>query len=233
MTRAEEAEKDYYPAHALTRRLGKELEALPGGKQTRRERKRLTQRIYETEHGETFEAEERAITAAVSCRDGSGGCMSSDEGERDGVHVGAGAADMTVLAGIAWQCVREHYTNGITASTASSRFVTLVDEPSWQSTILELADEVTPPNAACARPLLQPGTLASIDYTKFDAAPVSNFLSALGMVEYAPAFALAEVDADALKLLDEADLRTLGVQSASARRRLLEGISLLRKALPC
>jgi hypothetical protein len=52
------------------------------------------------------------------------------------------------------------------------------------------------------------------------------------MGEFAAKFADAEVDLEALQLLDEPDLADLGVSAAGARRQLLQGVAELRAALP-
>ena len=63
--------------------------------------------------------------------------------------------------------------------------------------------------------------------------PVANFLHALGMGELASSFVKAEIDVEALQLLDEVDLAELGVSDVEARRQLLQGIVALRAAFPC
>ena len=70
------------------------------------------------------------------------------------------------------------------------------------------------------------------DHERFDGTPVTKFLHALGMGEFAAKFADAEVDLEALQLLDEPDLADLGVSAAGARRQLLQGVAELRAALP-
>ena len=51
------------------------------------------------------------------------------------------------------------------------------------------------------------------------------------MGDLASSFVKAEVDVEALQLLDDMDLAELGVSSAEARRQLLQGITALRAAL--
>ena len=69
------------------------------------------------------------------------------------------------------------------------------------------------------------------DHGHFDGVPVANFLRALGMGDLASSFVKAEVDVEALQLLDDMDLAELGVSSAEARWQLLQGITALRAAL--
>ena len=101
--RESEPETVEFPAHALVARLSKELAAIPGGKNTRRERKRLTQRLYDAERTDAYLAESKAI-AANSSR-----------------HVGN-----TTNGGFAShvrECVKTQY--GARTTAVSSRFVTL------------------------------------------------------------------------------------------------------------
>ena len=53
------------------------------------------------------------------------------------------------------------------------------------------------------------------------------------MGELASSFVKAEIDVEALQLLDEVDLAELGVSDVEARRQLLQGIVALRAAFPC
>jgi len=69
------------------------------------------------------------------------------------------------------------------------------------------------------------------DHSQFDGAPVANFLHALGMGEYSVSFAEAEIDLEALQLLDEADLTDLGISTPTERQKLLRGVAELRETL--
>jgi hypothetical protein len=66
------------------------------------------------------------------------------------------------------------------------------------------------------------------DHSHFDAEPVTTLLRGLGLGDLAAAFAEAEVDAAALRLLHEADLETLGLVDALSRRKLLKASALLK-----
>ena len=125
---------DYYPAHALVERLTKELASIPGGKQTRRERKRLTQRVHEAEHTDAYVAESAVMAAA------SGGSTA---------HLAP--ADANGYAAHAYTCVKEQYGVRVNANAVSSRFVTLVPT---------LDVPVSP--IGIARPLLYDGTLLTV-----------------------------------------------------------------------
>jgi hypothetical protein len=92
-----------YPAHALVTRLSKELAAIPGGKNTRRERKRLTQRLYDAERTDAYVAESAAMAAAAA--------------------TSAGGATNGGLATHLRACVRAQY--GARTNAVTSRFVTL------------------------------------------------------------------------------------------------------------
>ena len=131
-------------------------------------------------------------------------------------------------------------TNGRTAS----RFVKLGVESAWGGA--PAAGE-----ARGARPLLCDGSLLTIvrclsprqptrrlssaldtrstqDHGHFAGnAAVKTFLANLGMAEFAPEFAAAEIDVMALGLLDEHDLRALGVHGASARQKLMQAVQAL------
>lgn len=188
-----------FPAHALVARLSKELAAIPGGKNTRRERKRLTQRLYDAERTDAYVAESKAMAGNASRRGTSiinGGLLS---------HVR--------------ECVRAQY--GARTTTVSSRFVTLAsDGQNGQRAPLSVV-----------RPLLYDGSLLTIDHSQFDGAPVANFLHAFGMGEYSVSFAEAEIDLEALQLLDEADLTDLGISTPTGRQKLLRGVAELRETL--
>ena len=95
-----------FPAHALVARLSKELAAIPGGKNTRRERKRLTQRLYDAERTDAYVAESKAIARNAS---------------RPGTSIINGG----VLSHVR-ECVRAQY--GARTTTVSSRFVTLAPD---------------------------------------------------------------------------------------------------------
>ena len=56
---------------------------------------------------------------------------------------------------------------------------------------------------------------------------VADWLRALGLEQYAPAFRDNDIDAEVLRRLTGEDLRELGVRSIGHRRRLLDAISAL------
>ena len=51
------------------------------------------------------------------------------------------------------------------------------------------------------------------------------------MGEYSVSFAEAEIDLEALQLLDEADLTDLGISTPTGRQKLLRGVAELRETL--
>jgi tetratricopeptide (TPR) repeat protein len=154
------AEGRRYPAHELVQRLSQELEALPGGKQTRRERRRLEQRMHEAEHSAAFEAEARGIAQAADAADGGGGGGGGDDDDE---------TDGAALAGLAAQCVLGHYTGGaasFSAPAAGSALVTLLDDDDDDDDDDGDGGGGGGGGGArgglCARPLLHPGTLSVI-----------------------------------------------------------------------
>lgn len=124
-----------YPAHAMVALLSKELASISGGKQTRRERKRLTQRVYEAEHTDAYVAESASMAAA------SGGSAA---------HLAPPGANEGYTAHV-YACVQEQYGVRVNANAARSRFVTLVP------TLDAPASPV-----GIARPLLYDGTLLTV-----------------------------------------------------------------------
>lgn len=226
-----------FPAHALVARLSKELAAIPGGKNTRRERKRLTQRLYDAERTDAYVAESKAMAGNASRRGTSiinGGLLS---------HVR--------------ECVRAQY--GARTTTVSSRFVTLASDgqngqraplsvvrpllydgslltivriPDCQFSWFGTRSSSTRPCLCRLGPFLILLWLRVLqDHSQFDGAPVANFLHALGMGEYSVSFAEAEIDLEALQLLDEADLTDLGISTPTERQKLLRGVAELRETL--
>jgi class 3 adenylate cyclase len=61
---------------------------------------------------------------------------------------------------------------------------------------------------------------------------VADWLSGLGLEQYAPAFAANDIDAEVLPELTADDLTALGITSIGHRRRLLAGIAALRGSEP-
>lgn len=61
--------------------------------------------------------------------------------------------------------------------------------------------------------------------------PIASFLDALGLSQFSTSFAEAEVDLEALQMLDEQDLKDLGVSVPGERQKLLQGVAELRTAL--
>ncbi|WP_094780387.1 adenylate/guanylate cyclase domain-containing protein [Paraburkholderia ribeironis] len=62
---------------------------------------------------------------------------------------------------------------------------------------------------------------------------IDQWLHALGLEQYAPAFAANDIDLAVLKQLDDADLKELGVASLGHRKRLLAAIADERAAASC
>eukprot|EP01043_Picozoa_sp_COSAG02_P071675 COSAG02_NODE_13199_length_1428_cov_1.540256_2_plen_263_part_01 len=122
-----------YPAHALVERLSKELAAIPGGKNTRRERKRLTQRLYDAERTDAYVAESKAMAGT---RGHASRLMPSTTNGNLASHVR--------------ECVKTQYSARTNA--VSSRFVTLTpDGQNGQRASLSVV-----------RPLLYDGSLLTI-----------------------------------------------------------------------
>ena len=69
------------------------------------------------------------------------------------------------------------------------------------------------------------------DNGQFDGAPIASFLLALGMSKFSSSFAEAEVDLEALQMLDDQDLKDIGVSVPDEREKLLQGVAELRSAL--
>jgi class 3 adenylate cyclase/tetratricopeptide (TPR) repeat protein len=65
------------------------------------------------------------------------------------------------------------------------------------------------------------------------AMDIDQWLHALGLEQYAPAFAENDIDPATLAQLDDADLKELGVLSLGHRKRLLAAIADQRDAAPC
>jgi hypothetical protein len=128
-----EPEPAEYPAHALVARLSKELAAIPGGKNTRRERKRLTQRMYDAERTDAYVAESKA--------------MAGTRGHASRLMPGTTNGN---LASHVRECVKTQY--GARTTAVSSRFVTLApDGHNGQRAPLSVV-----------RPLLYDGSLLTI-----------------------------------------------------------------------
>src|SRR5438046_9863813 len=64
------------------------------------------------------------------------------------------------------------------------------------------------------------------------AIDVADWLSGLGLGQYAPAFAANDIDAEVLPELTADDLVGLGVTSVGHRRKLLAAIAALRSEAP-
>ncbi|MFL9930726.1 adenylate/guanylate cyclase domain-containing protein [Paraburkholderia sp. RL18-103-BIB-C] len=62
---------------------------------------------------------------------------------------------------------------------------------------------------------------------------IGQWLHAVGLEQYAPAFAANDIDLAMLEHLDDADLKELGVVSLGHRKRLLAAIADQRAATPC
>jgi hypothetical protein len=197
-----------YPRREYVERLSARLAQLPAGKQSRWERKRLTQRLWEAQHSEQYIAETCAMDTQTAEDDFIIGSVDTELMQAEEFAEPVSSADDGLLERIAKTAILEHLTYVNFAGSllsAKSKFVDLVhnesplgpasngaaipgqsrnNDPTQIDGYDSNAGPRLTPVSNNIRPIVMPGTFDSIGASHVHDGPASNWLAKLGLSHY-------------------------------------------------